>query len=125
MFLGIDGKYSAFEELMHYYHFNFSTYYFLLFIVLVGCIKAIVNFVSIKKGKALNITVGGIDLLVSILAGMGLAAGMFFQGVLSDISTKYFEIWGNKMLTLCVVSFILFIVQLIFILRIRAIRDKY
>ncbi len=54
MFLGIDGKYSAFEELMHYYHFNFSTYYFLLFIVLVGCIKAIVNFLSIKKRKSIK-----------------------------------------------------------------------
>ena len=125
MFLGMDGKYSAFEELMHYYHFSFSTYYSLFFIVLVNCIKAIINFISIKKGKTLNKTAGSIDLFVSILAGMGLGYGLIFQGILSDVSTKYFEVWGYKMIVLCVVCFILFIIQLIFTLKIRGIRDKY
>ena len=125
MFLGMDGKYSAFEELMHYYHFSFSTYYSLFFIVLVNCIKAIINFISIKKGKTLNKTAGSIDLFVSILASMGLGYGLIFQGILSDVSTKYFEVWGYKMIVLCVVCFILFIIQLIFTLKIRGIRDKY
>ena len=56
---------------------------------------------------------------------MGLGYGMFFQGVLSDISSKYFKIWGNKMFVLCIVSFILFIIQLIYTLRIRDIKNKH
>ncbi|SDX30709.1 hypothetical protein [Tepidimicrobium xylanilyticum] len=125
MYLGMDGKYSAFEELMHYYHLNFYVYYFLLLIVFVNCIKVIVNFTSVKKGKVSNINSGNMDLLISILAGIGLGYGMLFQGVLSDISSKYFKIWGNKMFVLCIASFILFIIQLICTLRIRDIKNKH
>lgn len=94
-------------------------------IVFVNCIKVIVNFTSVKKEKVSNITSGNMDLLISILAGIGLGYGMLFQGVLSDISSKYFKIWGNKMLVLCIASFILFIIQLICTLRIRDIKNKH
>jgi di/tricarboxylate transporter len=110
----VDGKYSAFEELMYYYHVEFFVYYLLVLIVFLNCFKAIVKFNSIKRHKVSNISLGYFDLFISMIAGMGLGTGMFFQGILSDISSKYFKIWGNKMFALCVVAFILFIVQLIF-----------
>lgn len=125
MFLGIDGNYSAFEELMHYYHFDFKVYYILSIIVFVNCIKSVVNYISSKKGKVVNTYSSIIDLFVNIVAGIGLGFGMIFQGVLSDISSKYFKIWGNKLLVLCVVSLLLFIVQLIFTLNIRSIEDNH
>lgn len=68
----VNGKYSAFEELMHYYHWDFYVYYFLVLIVFINCIKSIVNFISIKKGKSSNLTSGYIDLIISVIAGMGL-----------------------------------------------------
>ena len=120
----VDGKYSAFEELMYYYHWDFYVYYFLVLIVFVNCIKAIVNCSSVKKCKVSNITSSYIDLLVSILAGTGLMCGMFFQGVLSDISSKYSKVWLDKMFILCVVAFVLFIIQLIFILKKENIKNK-
>ena len=119
MFLGIDGKYSAFEELMHYYHFDFKVYYILFIIVLVNSTKSVINYISIKRGKTLITYSSIIDLFISVLAGIGLGYGMVFQGILSDISNKYFEIWGNKLFVLCVVSFILFVVQFIFTIKAR------
>lgn len=119
MFLGIDGKYSAFEELMHYYHFDFKVYYILFIIVLVNCIKSVINYISFKKRKVLNNYSNIIDLFISVLAGIGLGYGMIFQGVLSDISNKYFEIWGNKLFVLCVISLLLFIGQSIFTFKVR------
>lgn len=74
---------------------------------------------------AININSGNMDLLISILAGIGLGYVMLFQAVLSDISSKYFKIWGNKMFVLCIASFILFIIQLICTLRIRDIKNKH
>ncbi len=44
------------------------------------------------------------DLLISILAGVGLIYGMIFHGVLSDISSKYSKTWGNKMFILCIIT---------------------
>lgn len=123
MFLGIDGKYSAFEELMYYYHFDFKVYYILSIIVLVNCIKSVIGYISSKKGKSVNSYSSIIDLFITVLAGIGLGFGMIFQGVLSDISNKYFEIWGNKLLVLCVASLLLFIIQLVFTLKLRNIED--
>lgn len=125
MYLGMDGKYSAFEELMYYYHFDFQAYYILALIVLVNCMKAIGKFMSVKKGKGSSSSSSNIDLLVSILCGIGLGYGMFFQGVLSDVSEKHSEIWGSKMFVLCIASFILFIIQLFFTLRMKNIKDKH
>ncbi len=120
----VDDKYSAFEELMYYYHFDFCVYYLLALIVLVNCIKAIINFSFIKKRKTSNISSSNTDLLVSILAGIGLGCGMFFQGALSDISHKYSEIWGRKIFILCIIAFVLFIIQFIFIQKSKNIKNK-
>ena len=118
----VDGKYSAFEELMHYYHINFNVYHILVLIVLVNCIKAIVIFYSLKKQKVSNGFSSNTDLLSSILAGMGLGTGMAFNGVIADISSKYFKIWGSKMLVLSLVALILFIIQFIYIQKSKNIR---
>ena len=48
MYLGIDGKYSQFEELMHYYHIQFTVYYLLVAIVLVNSIKSVINYININ-----------------------------------------------------------------------------
>ena len=118
----VDGKYSAFEELMHYYHISFNVYHILVLIVLVNCIKAIVIFYSLKKQKVSNGFSSNTDLLSSILAGMGLGTGMAFNGVIADISSKYFKIWGSKMLVLSLVALILFIIQFIYIQKSKNIR---
>lgn len=125
MFLGMDGKYSAFEEIMYYYHFDFMVYYILVLIVFINCIKAIVNYISVSKKEVSYIPSGSIDLLISILLGIGLGSGMVFQGVMSDVSSKYSHIWGTKMFVLCVIGLILFIIQLIFTFKIKNVNNKY
>ncbi|NLJ99562.1 MAG: hypothetical protein GX320_09945 [Tissierellia bacterium] len=120
----VDGKYSAFEELMHYYHWDFYVYYTLLAIVFINLIKSMASFISAKRGKVSGIISGYTDLFVSILAGLGLICGMFFQGVLSDISSEHSVIWGKKMFLLFIVAFILFIFQVIFTLKFKNI-EKY
>lgn len=124
MYLDVNGNYSAFEEIMNYYHLDFKVYYILAIIVLINALKVIIDFVTIKKGKVPKCYSSPIDLVVSILAGIGLAYGLFFQGVLSDISSKYSEVWGSKIFFLCLISFILFIIQVIFTLKVRNSKNK-
>ena len=78
----------------------------------------------VKKGKGSFSSSSNIDILISMLCGIGLGYGMFFQGGLSDISDKYSEIWDSKMVILCIVSFVLFIIQLTFTLKVKNIKDK-
>lgn len=124
MHLSIDKSYSPFEELMFYYNIDFMVYYILVLIVFINCIKSIVNFMQVKKGKESKIHSNNVDLIISILCGIGLAYGNIFQGVLSDISQNYSHIWGPKLVVLSLMALILFIVQFVFALKIKGIKNK-
>lgn len=54
------------------------------------------------------------NIITSILAGGGLFLGAIFHGVIADISDKYSKIWTSSILIVCAISFILFIIQIIF-----------
>lgn len=120
----VDGKYSAFEELMHYYHISFNVYYVLVLMVLINCIRAIVYYYSLKKQRTANFSSGYIDLLLSMLAGMGLATGLFFSGIFADMSSKYFKIWGHRIIILCVVALVIFIIQVIFTQKSETLKNR-
>lgn len=66
----VEGQYSAFKELMYYYHYEFNVFYLLTIIVLINCIKSIVHFVIAKQGKIQCNKFGFIDVMVSIFAGL-------------------------------------------------------
>lgn len=119
-----NGKYSAFDEFMYYYHWDFAVYYILVLIVFINCIKSTYNFITIKKGCTANSVIIYVDLFSSILAGIGLFCGAFFQGILSDISSKYSVMWGNKIFILAIIAFVLFIIQLIFVYKTRGYKNK-
>lgn len=110
----INGKYNPFEELMYYYKWGFYVYYFLMFIVFINSIKSLLNFFYFKRDNNIS---AYIDLFISFLCGLGLACGMLFQAILSDISSKYYKMWGNKMMILCILAFILFVIQVIFFIK--------
>ena len=124
MHLDVNGNYSAFEEIMYYYNLDFKVYYILAVIVLINLIKVIIDHVNIKKSKISNQYSSWMDLLVSVLAGIGLGYGLIFQGVLSDVSSKYSGVWANKMILLCIISFVMFIIQFVFTLKIRNIKNR-
>ncbi|MDR7857846.1 hypothetical protein [Tissierella sp.] len=112
MYLDASGKYSAFEELMSYYNLNFYAYLILMSIVLVNCIKAIFGYYNIKNGKISKINSSIFDILTSVLSGFGLFMGLYFHGVIADISDKHSALWTDKMLIISIVAFVLFLIQL-------------
>src|SRR3712207_9253348 len=77
-------------------------------------IKSLLNFFYFKRDNNIS---AYIDLFISFLCGLGLACGMLFQAILSDISSKYYKMWGNKMMILCILAFILFVIQVIFFIK--------
>lgn len=108
--------YNALKELMSYYYFEFNVYYLLGAIMLINTIKAAKDYISIKKNntdKIQSFKASYFDLITSILIMLGLGSGLLFQGALADISSEYSQIWISKMIIIAVISFVLFIVQLI------------
>jgi len=87
--------------------------------VLAGAIKAIAQFVRCWRWHKDSVHVvysDTFDLLVSLLAIVGLSNAAFFQGVLSDIPVESGHAWINKSLVLVISAALLFGVQMAFIL---------
>lgn len=103
--------YSSFDELMNYFYFIFFSHCIIGLIILINTLKTL--FYTIKGNKSF---VYILDITINIIAFLGLASGMVFQGVISDISPEYSTIWIGKMTTLCIVSALLIIVQIALII---------
>lgn len=112
-------EYNAYNELMSYFQFEFNVYIVLVVIVLVGVIKSIilygearkkVDIIHLPKSKSIY------DLTISLLAVLGLANAMFFQGIIADIPMESGYVWLDKSLGLFMATIVLFIIQLVFML---------
>lgn len=103
--------YNKFTELMSYFHFVLNIYYVLITILVFNASKTIVSFyMSRDEYKIANIY----DLIISALVGFALANGLFFHGVLSDISTVESDKWFGKVFVISLTAVILFIIQVVF-----------
>ncbi len=111
--------YNAYDELMRYFKFEFNIYGILALIVLVGAVKAVGEYVDVRRAKRCLYKRRLYDLIPSILALLGLSNALFFQGVVSDIPSGSGALWGARTLYVSAVAVVFFIVQLVF----RALTD--
>lgn len=118
MYSLLDGVYDSFTELMYYFYFEYAVYCVLLIIMVLLCMKGLFNYLAVKKETSSNITVHPLDIVISILIGIAFFSTMMFQGVLSDISPEYSKIWFPRVVALCLIYILLFIVQCVFLNRI-------
>lgn len=109
-------EYNAYDELMSYFQFELNVYILLVVIILAGVIKGIVTYRessdlrkvgNLPKNKRLY------EFAVSLLAVLGLANAMFFQGVISDIPLESGIVWIDKSTFLFIAAIVLFIIQLV------------
>lgn len=106
--------YDSLTELMKYFHFEFFVHCMLVLIVFTNCINAVLSFLDIKNNKPNAVYPSFINLITSAFSIIGLFSAVYFQGVLSDVSSTHSEIWTNKIFLLCIIAIVLFIVQIIF-----------
>lgn len=109
-------KYDAYDELMSYFNFEFNIYVLLVLIVTVGLIKTMTTYREVKKlddAKNLPNVTKKYDVIISLLAILGLTSAMFFQGVISDIPLESGHAWVDKSMYLYIASIVLFIGQLV------------
>lgn len=109
-------NYTQFKELMYYFNFEFFVYAILAIIVLICTLKSIATYISLTKNKNTSLNHGFSDLVISAFCGLGLFFAMFFQGVISDISLDDGNIWFYRVLTICIIAFSLFILQVVLFL---------
>lgn len=111
-------NYNAYDELMSYFQFEFNVYRILFIIILFGLIKALMAYIKsrkLDKFKELDNKGRKYDLVISLLALIGLYNAMFFQGVIADIPLESGYVWVNKTFYLAIASHLVFCLQVLFL----------
>ncbi|GAB6106700.1 hypothetical protein [Fusibacter bizertensis] len=108
-------EYNALNELMSYYYFEFYVQCVLVIIMLINTIKSIKYYTESKRNmpsKEKNTVYSWFDFAVSVFVIIGMYFAIMFQGVISDISDVFSQIWFGKVLGLFVFVIALFIIQI-------------
>lgn len=100
-------------DIMYYYGMLFVGYYFAFGIVCVNIFKAIYLLFTNKKQADSNTSIKTFDIVTTILSGLILASGLYFQGILADNSAPNINFWSKRLFIISAGSFILFLVQVI------------
>lgn len=101
-------------DIMYYYGMLFTGYYFAFAIVCANLFKSIYAVVSNRRKSDSDTLIKTFDILTTILSGLILASGLYFQGILADNGAPNIEFWFNRLWLISIVSFIMFIIQVIF-----------
>ena len=107
--------YNALNELMSYYYFEFYVQCVLVIIMLINTMKSIKYYTESKRNmpsKEKNTVYSWFDFAVSVFVIIGMYFAIMFQGVISDISDVFSQIWFGKVLGLFVFVIALFIIQI-------------
>lgn len=100
-------------DIMNYYGWCFVGYIFAGMVVLIGALKSLRAY-RMRRSAAPMRVCERLDLLVSVLCGLVLVGGEFFQGVLADNNAPGLSNWSGALLTICIIAALLFVVQIVF-----------
>lgn len=103
------------EDIMYHFKFIFFSYIVLFIVVIVNFCKAI--YVSKNTKRTTEKNFNKVDLIIDVLCGIAMWAGMMFQGVLADNNAVGYMLWYNSLEIISIISFIIFIANLIWVLK--------
>lgn len=97
------------EDIMYYFKYAFFPYIVLFIVVIANFFK----FMSLRKSgeNSTQKAFSGVDLVIDILCGVAMGAGLVFQGVLADNNAAGSAGWCSVLLIISLISFIIFIIN--------------
>ncbi|GAA0180882.1 hypothetical protein SH2C18_35010 [Clostridium sediminicola] len=107
------------DDVMSYFEFTFFAYIVLFIIVSLNFYKAVSIRKNLPNGNSISKLILRIDLVIDILCGIAMLAGLIFQGVLADNNALGHNTWFSILLGISIVSFIIFALNVIVVLKRR------
>ncbi|MEG1795590.1 MAG: hypothetical protein RR262_03725 [Clostridium sp.] len=107
------------DDVMSYFGFAFLAYIVLFIIVSLNFYKALCIRKKLSQGNSTYKLIQVLDLVIDILCGIAMVAGLIFQGVLADNNALGYNTWFYALLGLSIVSFIIFALNVIVVFRNR------
>ncbi|MEG2289366.1 MAG: hypothetical protein RR891_10435 [Clostridium sp.] len=107
------------NDVMSYFKFEFLAYIVLFMIIILNFYKALYIKKNLLDDNSIGRLIQSVDLIIDVLCGLAMAAGLVFQGVLADNNALGYNVWFNILLGISIVSFIIFVLNLNVVFRER------
>ncbi|MGG7144468.1 hypothetical protein ACQPVP_13565 [Clostridium nigeriense] len=109
------------DDVMNHFQWIFIAYIVLFIIVCINFYKAIKIRKKLINNNAIRKSIQTLDLIIDILCGLAMYAGLMFQGVLADNNALNWTYWNDILIILSMVSLIIFILNVILVVKKRKI----
>ncbi|MGG7059612.1 hypothetical protein ACQPUY_11785 [Clostridium nigeriense] len=105
------------DDVMNHFQWIFIAYIVLFIIVCINFYKAIKIRKKLINNNAIRKSIQTLDLIIDILCGLAMYAGLMFQGVLADNNALNWTYWNDILIIISMVSLIIFILNVILVVK--------
>lgn len=105
------------DDVMNHFQWIFIAYIVLFIIVCINFYKAIKIRKKLINNNAIRKSIQTLDLIIDILCGLAMYAGLMFQGVLADNNALNWTYWNDILIIISIVSLIIFILNVILVVK--------
>lgn len=105
------------DDVMQHFHWVFIAYIVLFIIVCINFYKAIKIRKNLINNNVIRKLINTYDLIIDILCGLAMYAGIMFQGVLADNNALNWTYWNDILIGISIGSLIIFILNIIVVFK--------
>lgn len=105
------------DDVMSHFQWIFVAYIVLFIIVCINFYKAIKIRKKLINNNAIRKSIQTLDLIIDILCGLAMYAGLMFQMVLADNNALNWTYWNDILIVISIASLIIFILNVILVVK--------
>lgn len=105
------------DNVMNNFQFVFIAYIVLFIIVCINFYKAIRIRKNLINNNVIRKLINTYDLIIDVLCGVAMYAGLIFQGVLADNNALNWTYWNDILIGISIISLIIFILNIIVVVK--------
>ena len=105
------------DDVMQHFQWLFIAYIVLFIIVCINLYKAIRIRKNLINNNVIRKLINTYDLIIDILCGIAMYAGLIFQGVLADNNALNWTYWNDILVGISIISLIIFILNIIVVVK--------
>lgn len=105
------------DNVMNHFQLIFIAYVVLFIIVCINFYKAIRVRKNLINNNLIRKLINTYDLIIDVLCGVAMYAGLIFQGILADNNALNWTYWNDILIGISIISLIIFILNIIVVVK--------
>ena len=105
------------DNVMNHFQLVFIAYIVLFIIICVNFYKAIRVRKNLINNNVIRKLINTYDLIIDVLCGVAMYAGIIFQGVLADNNALNWTFWNDVLIGISILSLVIFILNIVVVVK--------